>query len=653
MFFLKKLVFLGASALFMNVSIQAQGIVSENGLLKVNGNTIENENGQPFKVAGNSIFWSGFTAGIPFYNSQNAPVVVGHLATEWNSGLVRAAMAVEEADGTPYSVHDRNFAQGLQPTPSAEGYFNNPARELEKIENIIDAAIANDIYVLVDFHSHFAQFFEEEAITFFETIARKYGNDKHIIYEIFNEPISTENHRNSNENQVFSNRNLQEQTWNNIIKPYAVNVINAIRAIDPDNLIIVGTPGFSQFVNVAADNRITENDVNLPNGADLNVAYTLHFYSGTHTQFLRDIALDAMDKGIALFVTEWGTVNADGNGAVDVQETLRWMDFMRDNNLSHANWSITDKDEGSAVIQSRQGVSGLINNSLTESGNFVRCLIDNYNSGTSYANCDTTGNNNNNTDTGVNDDFTPIASCGDGGGVVPTGVGNKVEVETPTQSVDFCGNRSDFRQAGLSVIDFQGQGVLTGFGGAGRSAVFNLQPINEENTYTIQLVYSSNGSGSELLLQRDSGSINLTPETVRLPNTGGLNNYEIIEIAGIPFSSSVKDIAINIFGDSQVNVESFYYAPDPQVLSTGTFFEKSNVSVTLYPTPSSAVITLELPDLGNASLEYSIYNLKGQLLRPQTKLGNNQINIENLENGLYILNLNIDDKLKVLKFVKN
>lgn len=652
MFSLKKLIFLGATAFIANVSAQAQGWVTDNGLLKVDGNKIENERGEVFKVAGNSIFWSGFGSGSKFYTAQNAPIVVEELANNWNSGIVRAAMAVEEADGTSYNVRQRGFLNNIQPEPNAQGYFNNPAREMERIENMIDAAIANDIYVIVDFHSHFADAFEQEAITFFTDIATKYGNNDHIIYEIFNEPISTERHRNSAENDIFSNRQLQEQTWNNIIRPYAINVINAIRAIDPDNLIVVGTPGFSQFVNVAADNPITRNDLSLPNGADLNLAYTLHFYAGTHFQFLRDIATEALNKGIALFVTEWGTPEASGNGGINQQETIRWMDFMRDNDLSSANWSIVDQDESSAVILPNRGVNGLLTGQLTESGIFVRCLIENFNEGTSYANCNTIDNSNNPVDTGETPDFTPIANCGDGGGVVPTGVGNKVEVETASQSFDACGNRSDFRQDGLSASTFQGQGILTGFGGAGKSAVFNLEPITEAGSYTIQLVYSSNGSGSELLLQRDSGSVNLTAETVRLADTGGLNNYQIINITGIPFTTSVKDIAINIFGDSAINVESFYYAPDPQ-LSVGTFFEKSNVSVNLYPVPSSAMITLELPDLGNAKLEYSIYNLKGQLLRPQTTLVGNQIDIQNLENGLYILNLNINNKLKVLKFVKN
>ncbi len=645
-----KLLLIVTFALSSQLFSQQSGIVSTNGLLKVNGNTIENESGQPFKVAGNSIFWSGFSSGIPFYSATNAPLVVDHLANQWNSGIIRAAMAVEEADDNIEGDITRqpNFADDLIPDPSAEGYFNNPADELEKIENIIDAAIANDIYVLVDFHSHFANFFETEAITFFEHIATKYGTDKHIIYEIFNEPISTENHRNSNENQVFSNSQLQQDTWNNIIKPYAVNVINAIRAIDPDNLIVVGTPGFSQFVNVAANNRITEADLNLPANADLNVAYTLHFYAGTHTQFLRDIAEEAMDidnggdgsNGVALFVTEWGTVNADGNGAVAIDETLLWMDFMRDNNLSNANWSVVDKDEGSAIVKAGAGVNGLLNDELTTSGFFVQCLIENFNANTSYANCG---------------DSLPVPTCGDGGGVVPTGVGFKVEVETPASVGEFdaCGARSDFRAAGLAVGDFQGQGILTGFSG-GRSAVFSLETITSTTieTYTIQVVFSSNSDTNQLLLQRDSGMVNLG--SINLPNTGGLNNYQIINITGVPFSDAAKDIAINVIGDGPVNVESFYYVVDgTPALDIEGFNTVSQNQISLYPVPSQSFLNVGVSSSNSSTIEYSIFDLKGKIIKSKTELVNNRIDVQNLESGVYILSIDIDGQQQNLRFVKN
>jgi endoglucanase len=53
-------------------------------------------------------------------------------------------------------------------------------------------------------------------------MSKKYGKNPHIIYEIFNEPLQV--------------------SWASI-KDYHQAVVNAIRANDKKNIIILGTPG--------------------------------------------------------------------------------------------------------------------------------------------------------------------------------------------------------------------------------------------------------------------------------------------------------------------------------------------------------------------------------------------------------------------------
>ena len=120
---------------------------------------------------------------------------------------------------------------------------------------------------------------------------------------------------------------------------------------------MVGTPTWSQDVDVASQNPIDR----------ANIAYTLHFYAGTHGQSYRNKAQTALDNGIALFATEWGTVNADGNGGVNINETDAWMAFFKTNNISHANWSLNDKNEGASLF-----TPGGSWNSLTASGTKVK-----------------------------------------------------------------------------------------------------------------------------------------------------------------------------------------------------------------------------------------------------------------------------------------
>ncbi len=291
------------------------GPVSAHGRLQVDGNRIVGSDGRLACFAGNSFFWSQWQGG--FYNAS----VVNWLKKDWKAGIVRAVLGVENG-----------------------GYLTDPEIEQAKICTLVDAAIAADLYVIIDWHDHRASEHTAPAVTFFQAMARRYGRDPHVVYEIFNEPD-------------------KELTWSRDVKPYAERVIAAIRAIDPTNLIIVGTPNWSQDVEVAAADPIT----------DRNVAYALHFYAGTHKQWLRVKALKALRKGLPLFVTEWGTCNSDGNGPVDVASTETWMEFMRKWGISHCNWSVADKAEtASIVVPGASTTGGWARKDLTASGRLVR-----------------------------------------------------------------------------------------------------------------------------------------------------------------------------------------------------------------------------------------------------------------------------------------
>ncbi|MES2822027.1 MAG: cellulase family glycosylhydrolase [Pseudomonadota bacterium] len=285
--------------------------------LSVSGNKVL-FGGQQASVAGNSFFWSNTGwGGEKYYNAQ----AVAWLKSDWKSTLVRAAMGVDEGGAT------------------GGGYLVDASNKT-RLMAVVDAAIANDMYVIIDWHTHYAELYQSQSIAFFQEMATKYGAKNNVIYEIYNEPLAV--------------------SWTGVVKPYANAVIAAIRAIDPDNLIVVGTPNWSQDVDVASTSPITGYS---------NIAYTLHFYAGSHGASLRTKAQTALNNGIALFVTEWGSVNADGGGSVAVSEAAAWMTFMKTNHLSNANWSINDKAEGaSALVAGASGTGGWVSSQLTASG---------------------------------------------------------------------------------------------------------------------------------------------------------------------------------------------------------------------------------------------------------------------------------------------
>jgi aryl-phospho-beta-D-glucosidase BglC (GH1 family) len=297
--------------------------VSLNGNLAVLNGSIVNQNQQAISLAGPSLFWSneGYE-GERFYNEQT----VKAFKNDWQASIIRAAMA----------------AQG-------EGsYLTHPESNIKKVEAVVDAAIKNDIYVIIDWHSHHAEQNLDQSIEFFTYMAKKYGSNANVIYEIYNEPLNTTD-------------------WKNTIKPYSEKVISAIRKIDPDNLIIVGTQTWSQDVDVAAINPIKGHE---------NIVYALHFYAGTHKADLRVKAQKAIDAGLALFVSEWGTVNANGDGAIDYESTEQWLKFIKKNNLSHCSWSVTNKKENSAMLKPTVTSLGpWQNNELTENGLYLKKVI--------------------------------------------------------------------------------------------------------------------------------------------------------------------------------------------------------------------------------------------------------------------------------------
>ncbi|AKT41745.1 glycoside hydrolase family 5 protein [Chondromyces crocatus] len=295
--------------------------VSQHGALQVVGNRIKDQHGSDVQLRGMSLFWSqwGQTGGPgnEFYKAS----VVNTLADGWNANLVRAALGVEP-----------------------DGYLVNPTAEENRVRTVVDAAIAKGIYVIIDWHDHAAHQHTQQARDFFGRMARAYRNTPNVIFEIFNEP-------------------LNYHAWTDV-KAYAETVIGAIRAEGANNLVVVGTPTWSQDVNLAADNPITQY---------ANIAYTLHFYAGTHGSSLRQKATYALNKGVALFVTEWGTCDASGNGGLNLAESQVWIDYMNTNKLSWANWSLNRKQETASALLPHANTTGpWIGSELTTSGAFVK-----------------------------------------------------------------------------------------------------------------------------------------------------------------------------------------------------------------------------------------------------------------------------------------
>eukprot|EP00406_Dinophysis_acuminata_P058601 CAMPEP_0179267518 /NCGR_PEP_ID=MMETSP0797-20121207/29968_1 /TAXON_ID=47934 /ORGANISM="Dinophysis acuminata, Strain DAEP01" /LENGTH=333 /DNA_ID=CAMNT_0020975775 /DNA_START=27 /DNA_END=1025 /DNA_ORIENTATION=- len=291
--------------------------VSQHGKLKVTGNKIVDQTDKPVRLRGMCLFWSQWAP--QYWNADT----VQWLKQDWHVTLVRAPMGVE-----------------------AGGYLSDPAGEKAKLEAVVDAAIAAGIYVVIDWHDSNGETHINQAVQFFDEISQKYGKYPNVLFEVFNEPL--------------------QQDWASVIKPYHETIVPVIRK-HSDNIIILGTRSWSQEVDVASQNPVV----------GYNLAYTLHFYAASHGEPLRQKAVAALNNGIALFVTEWGTCEASGDGALNLGETKAWLDFLEQHSISDANWAINDKDEACAALApGTPGLGGWSAQQLTASGAFVRALLE-------------------------------------------------------------------------------------------------------------------------------------------------------------------------------------------------------------------------------------------------------------------------------------
>jgi endoglucanase len=292
--------------------------VARYGQLGVRGAELVDANGAPVVLRGQAFGWDNWWP--QYYNAE----VVRWLRDDWCVDVVRPAMGIEP-DGA---------------------YLGNAAASKQRMATVVEAAIEAGVYVIIDWHAH--NLHQTEAVAFFGEMAQRYGKNPHVLYEIFNEPE-------------------KDETWQQV-KDYARAVIGAIRQHDPDNLVIVGSPEWDQRIDMVAADPLKD---------QTNVVYSVHFYAGTHGQWLRDRTKAALGAGIPVFVSESSGAEASGQGANDYVEWKAWIDFMEQNRVSFLNYSVSDKaGETISVLKPGANASGNWTDAeLTESGRYVRKLL--------------------------------------------------------------------------------------------------------------------------------------------------------------------------------------------------------------------------------------------------------------------------------------
>lgn len=331
--------------------------VALHGELSVKGTDIVDKDGNPYQIKGVS------TAGIGWFPQFVDKEGFRTMRDEWGINCIRIAM---------YSGEGAGYCTG-----------GNQASLKQLVENGVEYATDLGLYVIIDWHvlgDLDPNVHKDTAKVFFEEMSAKYADYDNVIYEICNEPNGG-------------------TTWASV-KSYAEEVIPIIKANNEDAIIVVGTPTWSQDVDIAAANPIKGYS---------NIMYTIHFYADTHRDSIRQKMLTALNSGIPVFCTEFGICNAAGDGSNNKTEGETWIATMDANNVSYCIWNLSNKAETSSLIASGcSKTSGWTENELTDSAKWYIGILGNgvtpgstaavyENSNNNAGDNNNSGNNNNNT----------------------------------------------------------------------------------------------------------------------------------------------------------------------------------------------------------------------------------------------------------------
>ena len=296
------------------------GFASEHGALRVDGAKLVDQNGTPIQLYGMS------THGIAWFPQFVSYDSFKTLRDDWNTNCVRLAMYTHEYNGY-CTGGDQEYLKSL-------------------VRTGVDAATELGMYVIIDWHvlqDQDPNVYKEQSKAFFKEMSETYANNTNVIYEICNEPNGY-------------------ATWDSV-KAYAKEIIPVIRANDPDAVIIVGTPTWSQDIDQAKANPLDEE----------NILYALHFYAGTHKDVLWNRMDSCVQNGLPVIVSEFGMCDASGNGANDFNSAQSWMDVIERHNISFFCWNLANKNESSSVFkESCTKTSGWTEEDMNESGKWIR-----------------------------------------------------------------------------------------------------------------------------------------------------------------------------------------------------------------------------------------------------------------------------------------
>jgi len=567
---------------------------SDHGKLSVVDGKIVDKNNNPYVLRGMSMFWNRSDwEGGKFYKQSTITTLAG---SSWNANVVRAAI-------------------GNGSTSDAQ--------------NFISWTNSAGIYVIIDWHYHTTD--ESGARSFFSTVSNyvRTNGYTHVLYEIFNEPTT--------------------QSWASI-KSYAENIIDVIRANDPDGLIIVGNPSYSSDLGATRANPITGNRAK-------NILYTLHFYTSdpNHNTF-QSALKSAWCVDFPVFATEWGTSFADGGGTVDWNRTNGWMSIVESIGISWANWSIVDKNESSAALSLNCCSGGTFgDDNLTASGKYVQRIMRNRNNGGNITSAN-------------GGDHVSLAQvnveseCSTGSG---TQAGEKTGIVKVGGSVNNAVNFVPGSMSGAKDSTKIGTTNVLQSNGNTFSVGYKLTDLQGPGAYRMRVRYSSTAAAT--LSWQGSG---LQSGSEQLPSSGGASTFKTTDWFPITITASSSETPLNLTftganGFSFVNLQ-VYTDPNGSIDIPSSASTPSSTSTQSSSSEEPTPIVQPQPTFPNTltpmqnsvnlqvarEANFKVFDLKGNIVRSlKFSQGSHTVQLGDLPKGLYIVKAQFGSQREVLRVV--
>ncbi|UPM44413.1 cellulase family glycosylhydrolase [Halocatena salina] len=296
--------------------------------LHVDGNLVKDPDGQTVTLRGINIADPkriNVTASARGKTAEQVVTMLTDTERDWHSRAIRIPVQ-------PVDIGEHEPGQGPPPVAFSreqlETYLTN------HLDPLIEHCLSRGTYAIVDYHRHrdiqwTDTALHEEVELFWDTVAPRYADEPHVMYELYNEPQEPgmwgDPTQSSNWADVWRDWKSTAQPWVDLIRSHAA-----------DNLVLIGSPSWTQSPEGAL--------VEPFDGS--NLAYTYHIYPGHSVSAESCHCWDdatTNGEGVAqvyeeypLFVTEFGWERNGGQfiGGTDTFGTA-FLDWLEQSDAIH------------------------------------------------------------------------------------------------------------------------------------------------------------------------------------------------------------------------------------------------------------------------------------------------------------------------------